>query len=847
MTALRDFSTAAAFGIPNLLPVLAEIGPERWSDVLHDVYEGNRANREAGDAIEARSQTFEAATSALRIHWMPASGAPAGDVTIPGPIPDTVEVLALDAGTSIRHLSERLFATWGVPLDDVVRVARERVLELPLARFDWAERGSPAVHGISLEDEGPYVGALLAGLEHVESGAVGPFGTVLGVPVRNALVYRSLDWEQGLREDLAQLAVFTATFAEEQQHDGFLPMPIWRRPDGRSSIVTFQFAADHTIADSHDPGFAGVLAVLDPRELLPVPGWAQGVLGDQAYTRFAGCVSATSGIHPTEVALVGSAYSLPALALQCRAESLDEWPALVGTHLDAIAADADAANRIARSAGVDPAAAREHLVTWLDAPEALTTDGVARPIGTTGLVEILGVHASDHAVPMSVDAAAAAGETDELMALGREAVRRALVVETQAIAFLSGDARRVTADPSPTAAVPHLQAWLPDIVGSHGALVSVGSADHLLVLPIRDASAVLDVPRLLGLAVGSTVHAPWAIPPTVFWLAPDRLETLRAVVTDGVYTGVTMTADLTDLVARLPAEPAQLPPGLEPILGPDGARRFYGLLHAEVVERLGSHAADLVELTAIGLRGFALACQGLPPVEWQAVIGRHLDEASAPRRELDRLTLTSDYADVAPALRIGVARHELAGSNLAIDVGGGIAAYPRLSVEGRYRRVTHPMLARWDVTSERCHADAAANTAGDPHLVDEPMYPDNVSARQLYARTVELEAAGLFLHLRHPGTRRGFVVSITHGSRAHYLRLDDPGAGAMIPVFARVIAGMYEEADKAADAHSPWLLWLTPDGRTIELFDTREPVPPANRLPPAFVAMLEGRPLLRPN
>jgi hypothetical protein len=69
----------------------------------------------------------------------------------------------------------------------------------------------------------------------------------------------------------------------------------------------------------------------------------------------------------------------------------------------------------------------------------------------------------------------------------------------------------------------------------------------------------------------------------------------------------------------------------------------------------------------------------------------------------------------------------------------------------------------------------------------------------------------------------------------------------MIPVFARTIAGIHAEADKASDAHSPWLLWLTPDGRTIELFDTREPVPPPNRLHPEFVAMLEGRPLSRPN
>ncbi len=90
-------------------------------------------------------------------------------------------------------------------------------------------------------------------------------------------------------------------------------------------------------------------------------------------------------------------------------------------------------------------------------------------------------------------------------------------------------------------------------------------------------------------------------------------------------------------------------------------------------------------------------------------------------------------------------------------------------------------------------------------------------------------------------------MSITHGSRAHYLRLDDPGAGTMIPRFAGIIAGIYREAERASDARSPWLLWLTPDGRTIKLFDVRESVPAPDRLPAEFVAMLRGQPLARPN
>jgi len=844
---LRDFANAAELSLQNLLPALVKMPIDRWPAFIHTFYERGRAFREAGDAIEARAQTFEAAAGVLRIHWIPKAMAPAGDVTIEGPVPDTVELLALDAGNSIRHVSERLFARWGVTVDEAVRVARERVLELPLVRLDRADKGHPAVRIISLEREGPYAGALLAGLDRVDPSAIGPFGTLVAAPVDNALVYRALDASPGLRADLAELAFFSHAFAVRQKEKGFLRLPLWRRRDGRTRVVTFRFSDDGELLDSHDPGFAGVLAALDPRELLPVPGWALGILAGAAYTRFAGCVSAAHGVRPSDIGLLGDPLMLPDLAQRCRAAAFDEWPGVVERHLVTVLADFDVAHAVIQNAGQDPEAARTHLVTWLDASAADQAGRVTRPLGETGFIEVLGIYAGGTAVPLPAAAAAGLGETEALFDLGREAIRRALTVAPSGLELLSGEAVSITGLPSPTAAIPHLMTWLPDAVGPFGALVAVGNARNLDVLPIHDASTVLDFPAFLGLAAGASSQAPWTVPPTVFWLGPDRLETFRLEVTDGIVTKVTASADLASLVTRLPAEPRRLPPGLESILGPEGSRRFYGLFHAVVVEWLRSDPTGLAELAVPLVREAATRCRTMPPAEWAADINAWLDEMAGPRRELDRLTLATDYAQVSPSLLLYVARRAVTGSALARDVGGGLALYPTIGVGRRHRRVTHAMLDRWGVDAERCFADAASNTAHDPGLVDEPMYPDQPAVRQLYAREVEREAAGLFLHLRHPATRRGFVVSITHGSRAHYVRLDDPGAIATVPVFAKIIADIYRNADRAADAHSPWLFWLTPDGRPVELFDVLAPMPPIEKLPAEFVAMAERDRRARPH
>src|SRR4029078_1657651 len=109
-------------------------------------------------------------------------------------------------------------------------------------------------------------------------------------------------------------------------------------------------------------------------------------------------------------------------------------------------------------------------------------------------------------------------------------------------------------------------------------------------------------------------------------------------------------------------------------------------------------------------------------------------------------------------------------------------------------------------------------------LVDEPLADDAPpAARSLYHPTRQAEAAALFLHLRER-SRRGWAVCVTHTTRAHYLRLDDPDALRWLPVFATFVGSIVDEAAKYADAHSPTLLWVRADGSVTQLLaDIRTP------------------------
>ncbi len=844
---LRDFANAAELMLPRLIPLLAQSPRAGWPKLLHSVLEGNRVNREAGERVEAASQTFESAREHLRIHWMPAAMAPEGDVVVPGLLPDTVDGLALDAGPSVRHLSQRLFDRWGVPVEDVVAAAHERVLELPLERWDFAKELSPALKAISTAKEGPYIGPIVRDIARVDPSAIGLFGTIVGAPVDSAIVYRALDDAPGLRRDLALLVVAMSRVLDTQtagDHE-FLKLPVWRRSDGTAEPVTFTFEGDteatFTVTGSHSPSFEGVLTALDPLEQLPVPGWAQGVLHRSAYTRFAGCVAAVRGVYPREVALLGSAYSLGGLVAQCRTLSFDEWPAVIAAHIEAMRASESAAKTVIDAASFDADSLRGNLVTWLEDSAAVAPGVVSRPFLTPGLSEVLGIHVDGHAVPVPAATAALAGYPDELFSAGRERIRGGLTVARDGqIVMLSGRAQAVRGQPSPLSAIAEVLTWLPDLCGPYGALVGAGSADRFTILPISDASAVLDVPHLLGLAAGSATDAPWAITPHVFWVSADRVAVFRVQVTMGIVTALAAPPDLASIVARLP-EPATLPAGLAEMLGPDRARRFYSQLRAVVVDLLAADPlAITAEFTPVIVRDLAASCRDVPPQQWPEILRRDLRERAAPRGELDQLSVGS-YHDASSRLLVRVARADQAGSQLARDVKGGLVAFPCLHVMPRWRRVTLAMLEAWGVTADQCYADALAATAVLPDLVDQPMFPDApLFVRAIYAEGMEIEAIGLALHLRYPGSRRGFVVSITHGSRAHYLRLDDEGAAKALPGFATAIAGIYEAADAAADALSSWLVWLTPDGRILELLDARRPFPGPEGLPPEFVAMIRA-------
>ena len=828
--------TAEALALPRLAASLARLPRAQWEAAIRAFYGPRVAKREAGDRAEAAARTLDLAAPMLRLILMPEASAPPGDVRFPGPLPGTVEVLALDARVSDRFVSERLAASWGEPLERARAVAEGQVLALPIDEADRAEVGRPAVRSYRLDRHGAYIGPIVRHLAERLPDAVGPFGAYVGVPTPGGLIVRPLAAGIDLRGDLGEVALLCQAVWEKSA-PRLERVPFWVRPDGKIVPGTLRF--DETGATgSSMPGLAGVLAALDPRELLPVAGWAQGKLSVDEYVRFAGCVSAALGhTMPEDVAQLGSALNLGALAHACAAAPQSAWPGMAFEHVGRTQGTSAAWSRLHAEGALE--ALLDGLVTWLDTRSAEGSARVDRPVAGTAFVEVLGLIVEGHAAPLDEARARALGPKDELFERGRAAVRRSLVVKPAAD-LLSGPSFVLTGQPSSSSAIPHLLTWLPEVTGPYGALVAVGSAGHLNVLPIHDASVVLDLPGLLGLAIGANITADWPLLPTVVWLSAEGLETVSVEVVDGEIAATHVSSDLVRLVARLPAEPRRLPPGLEAILGREGSRRFYGMLHAEYLDRMLRDMADVAELGIPNIREIADGCRPLPAALWPSEISAYLEGMAAPRRVLDHVATSRDYAQVGPYLDLRVARSAIAGSQLARDVGGGLALFPIIRSGRRHRRVTFQMLERWGIDADRCHDDAALRSATAADLVDEQMYPDQPSVRRLYAQGVENEAAGLVLHIRYPGTRHGFIVSITHGSRAHYIRLDDPGAMALVPVFAHEIARIYAAADAAADAHSPWLYWVAPDGRVVPLFDVRGSLPAQPQLPPELQALLAG-------
>ncbi len=546
---------AEVIRLPALAARLATVPRAKWEAVVRIYYAKRIAQREAGDRAEAAAGSLEQATPDLRLILMREDVAPPGDVRFPGPLPGTVEILALDTKLSDRFVSERLAAGWDTALETVRAVAEAQVLKLSIDEADRGSVGRPAVRAFSIEKHGGYIGPVVRHLAERLPDAVGPFGAYVGVPAPGGLFVRPLAAGLDLRGDLADVALLTHLL-HEKTGVRISGVPFWLRPTGEIVSAPLRLDSSGMVLGSHHPGLAGVLAALDPLEFLDVPGWAQGKLAPEQYVRFAGCVSATLGYAtPEEVATLGSALNLASLAAICGGAPFATWPGVVDEHIQRSQEDAKASTRLAVGGIEDRDATLAGLVTWIQAPAVDPTRMVTRPVGTTGFVEVLGVVANGHAQAVGPAAAEAMGPADELFERGRMAIRGALSASPSKLDRLSGVESHVVGLPSPTGAIPHLMTWLPDLTGPYGALIAVGDASRLDVLPVYDASVVLDLPSMLGAAAGATVIAAWAVPPAVFWLSPSGLEALHVEMAEGRVTGITSSTDIAGIVARLPMGP----------------------------------------------------------------------------------------------------------------------------------------------------------------------------------------------------------------------------------------------------------------------------------------------------
>ena len=403
------------------------------------------------------------------------------------------------------------------------------------------------------------------------------------------------------------------------------------------------------------------------------------------------------------------------------------------------------------------------------------------------------VYAHEATCHLPPDVAAELGPVDDLFAAGEHHVRDRIASQPEAAPFLSAAAVMVESRPAASAILTHVLDWVPTAAGPGGALVSIGRSEVLIALPVADRSFVLDLPAFTGIAFGQFEAAEWPTTQAAYWVRSDGISAIEARLgPTGRVIGVIADADLARRAMELPEGP--MPPGVSEMLGEADARRFLGLLRGSILEELAAGRAPVV-LTAANIRDFAGWCGEAEPERWGEVIRNRLASSEPDGSALDAL---EDGTDVAAVLGVLSVRAEvgIAGRGPAVrkPIPGGLVAHLVMVVGTRRREVRHRMLQHWGITEQGAWTAAGANLAAFPGLVDEPMEGAPSFCRQIYHGEFEAEAVGLFLHLRAPMTRRGFVVSITHGSRAHYLRLDDRGSVAMIPVFANVVRGIYTEA-----------------------------------------------------
>lgn len=343
VAALASGEIAGTVDLGPLAYALADVPRRNWPARVHAYYTPRRRQLiSAGAQLEARTPTFEAARTLLVPLWRNGDTPAADLVGRSGPAPGTHEVLSLVDPSVVRTVTRSHFTRWGVSMQAAFEAACDNILSGPLTRSDGGEWGHPAVKIVTAQ--GAVGGALLRCLEQVDPEAVGPCGTLIWVPFPNGIVYRALAPGVGVREDLASA---TVAFLGPAADARFVAEPLWRRPDGSVRAVGLRAGDSQTKvqrAKINDPGLWGALAVLEPEALLPVAGWAQGVLDAAAYQRFAGLVSYTLDglperdrlqLRPVDLRHFGTALGLPDLARSCAGTDPATWPATIGTYLRA--------------------------------------------------------------------------------------------------------------------------------------------------------------------------------------------------------------------------------------------------------------------------------------------------------------------------------------------------------------------------------------------------------------------------------------------------------------------------------------------------------------------------------
>ena len=807
---------------------LARLTQPEWRDAVAEHLETGPALRTAGDGIEAHSQRYEDARSRLRLVPMPPSAVPPGDLAVPSLVPELVEVFALDAGSSLRFVPARLAARWSVPTADLITEADEQVRKFRLERLDRSSVGRPDVKAIFGEE--PHSAAYARQLGHFAPDAIGALGTLLAIPSRDGVLFRALDPGLDLRGDLVEVAVLADT-TFRNAGTPVLQLPIWRRPDGSCRVVRFRFSDHGELLGSWNAAFDGVLTALAPVAPLDIPAWGVGC-SPAEYTFFAGLVSMCADVWPEEVGILGDGLGLPALLERCKATGDERWPEIIDDQIALL----DLASSVGPGLLADVDAPSERvlgrLVAQMAGIEAGATGVALRATDVPGLVETLGLAAMGRVAPVPASAADRLGSAADLFSRAEAQGAEAMVIRTRSD-LLSARAYQMEG-PSASVGLLRLGEWQPGLVGPGGLIVASGAAGTAHAIAVDDVLAVIDLGAAVGLAAGDTTRAGESIPPTVVWLGPSGRAVVSLNMDDaGLLRGGRVEGPVRRLAQDVPM-PKAPPFGLDDILGGKGWRRLLEILRDEVIVRFESDPSQLTDLRGPNIREFAVECRALRHDAWPGYVTARFDEIAVRRARLDAMTFVAPYAEVRPALMVGIG----AGLGEVVrTLPDGTTLFICLFNDGRKRPLLSAMLARWGVDPETCWEDAIANLLAHPALVDEPIEEGHASWRRLQAVDGEWEAAAAFLDRRHPGTRAGFVVSITHGSRAHYVRLDDPGAVASVPRFAAYIAAIYERASAADDAHSSWLCWMRPDGRLEALFDVLEPIPGLDRLPAEFAAL----------